>query len=222
VADVDAHIGELIAALEHNGVLAHSLVLFVADHGEEFLEHERIGHGAALYEETVHIPLALRVSGSQERVDVRQVVSLVDVAPTLLDLAGVALPPSFAGRSFRDLVSVPEGWPQRAAAAGAAAERSAFLEQDKETVRGTDNHRSALVVGTHKVIVQRDGTRQFFDLAADPAEKNGDALGAPERSRLIDLWQTVQRSAAENAAQPGVVEPGDAAKERLRALGYLE
>jgi arylsulfatase A-like enzyme len=222
VMAVDARIGELLSGMERRGLLDHAIVVVTADHGEEFLEHERISHDAALYDETVHIPLGVVAPGAGRR-DVRDVVSLVDVAPTVLELAGVPVPATFAGRSFHDLV-IPRygGWLARVFASDGDA-RTAFLEQDKATVRGTGNHRRALVAERRKVIEDRDGTTEFYDLETDPGERRADALGAEDRRHLLDSLRAVQAAVERNAVTPRVDdEVGEAAKERLRALGYLE
>jgi arylsulfatase A-like enzyme len=221
VASVDKRIGELLAGLKKRGLLNDAVVVVTADHGEEFLEHGRVGHDAALYNETVEIPMLFRVPGSRVRREVADVVSLIDIAPTLLDLIGAPAAPTFEGRSLRPLLDEPPLW-ERWFGSKKVAERSAFLEQDNDTVRGLGNHRRALVLGADKAILDRNGTMEFFDLAADPGETQPGALSPERRRRLVELLdETARRAAVDgDAAPPQELDEED--KERLRALGYME
>ena len=94
---------KLFAALEHDGLLANTLVVLVSDHGEEFLEHGQVMHGLAQYEESVRVPFLLWGPGVPRDVRVPESVSLVDVMPTVLDLLGMPAPEGLDGRSLRAL-----------------------------------------------------------------------------------------------------------------------
>ncbi|MEZ4217401.1 MAG: sulfatase [Myxococcota bacterium] len=83
---LDAGVGELIDALRELGRWEDAVVVFVADHGEQIFDHGEYGHGRALFAEEVHVPLLLRARGLRGIVD--PPVSSIDVAPTLLALAG--------------------------------------------------------------------------------------------------------------------------------------
>jgi arylsulfatase A-like enzyme len=88
VAASDAAFGELRTGLERRGLWANTVVVVLADHGEEFFEHGRWEHGSTLHEETLSIPLLVRVPGlgaGRRRVRMAQ---QVDLAPTFLELAG--------------------------------------------------------------------------------------------------------------------------------------
>ena len=90
---------ELFDGLTARGVLAHAVVVIAADHGEEFHEHGVVGHGLDLYNETLQVPLLLLAPGRPPAV-ADESVSLIDVAPTILDLIGAPAEPSFEGRSL--------------------------------------------------------------------------------------------------------------------------
>jgi len=98
IADTDREIGELLRWIEAHG-RGPTIILICADHGEEFGEHGGQYHGTTLYEEAVRVPLLVRVPGARPRTILRP-VSLVDVAPTLLDLLRIPAPPGLAGRSL--------------------------------------------------------------------------------------------------------------------------
>ena len=81
---LDDHLGTLFAELERRGLLASTLVVVTADHGEEFFDHGNVGHGRSLYQEMLHVPLLVRGPGVAAGLRIEQPVQLVDVAPTLL------------------------------------------------------------------------------------------------------------------------------------------
>jgi arylsulfatase A-like enzyme len=167
VAYADAEIGRLLAALEERGALERTVVAVTADHGEEFEEHGRLGHGHSLYGEVLRVPLILaghpRLPAGERR---REPVSLVDVAATLLDLAGGAAPAGAQGKSLL---------------AAAEPERAVFAE----SVRFGLDLRAARRDAGSAVDDRSAGWRRFFDLARDPGEQapldadpSGGALGA--------------------------------------------
>ncbi len=93
VGEVDRGVAQVLAALEPE-VRARTLVAFVADHGEEFMDHGFLGHSWSLYEELVHVPLLLAGPGVAAGRVVTEPVSLLDVLPTLAARAAVAVPPA--------------------------------------------------------------------------------------------------------------------------------
>ncbi len=99
----DDTIGLLLDKLKNH--LDNTIVIVTADHGEEFGEHGRFGHGA-LYEELLHVPLIIAGPGVKSGTLVKQQVSLIDLAPTIVDLIGIVSIPDFCGTS---LLSIIEG-----------------------------------------------------------------------------------------------------------------
>jgi len=90
---VDDQLALLFASLEERGLADDTIVCIVSDHGEEFMEHGRIGHGHGLQENLLRVPWILHVPGRRGR-RVEHPVGLVDVFPTLLAAAGVEAPAS--------------------------------------------------------------------------------------------------------------------------------
>ncbi len=99
----DHEIGRLFDLLRRQGRYENTIIVITADHGEEFMEHGNIGHGNSLYEEVLAVPLIVRAPGVGAR-RVRDLVQLVDVMPTILDLASLAAPAEIGGRSLRPLL----------------------------------------------------------------------------------------------------------------------
>src|SRR5262249_21130538 len=98
----DERIGELLASLDQRGLLARSIIVLTADHGEGFLDHGQWNHDVTLYEEELHVPLVVVRPGAPPGV-VTQLVSTVALYPTLLALAGIA-PPASDGESLLPLL----------------------------------------------------------------------------------------------------------------------
>ena len=98
---VDHHIGKLIEKLKEKGVWDNTIIMVIADHGDEFFEHNSIGHRSTLFAEQVRIPMILRspnmpAAGSR----IRNISRIYDVAPTLLDLATNKSLPGAEGESL--------------------------------------------------------------------------------------------------------------------------
>jgi arylsulfatase A-like enzyme len=105
----DSQVGRLIEHLRSKRLLDNTLVVMVADHGDEFFEHGGLGHRHTLYEELVRIPMVLRLPSSLPRGQaVKGLVSLTDVLPTVLELLDLPLPDSLVSRSFLALAQGKE------------------------------------------------------------------------------------------------------------------
>jgi arylsulfatase A-like enzyme len=98
----DAALGTLMHGLRARGLDRNTLWIVLGDHGEAFGQHEgNYGHTFFLYDENVHVPFLVAAPGIVPHpIRSRQVVSLIDVAPTLLDLAGLPVPEVYEGRSM--------------------------------------------------------------------------------------------------------------------------
>lgn len=97
----DTSLGALVKGLRDRGLDNNTLWLIYGDHGEAFHQHEgNYGHTFFLYEENVHVPLV--IAGTVRRGRIQRVVSLIDIAPTILDLAGIPAPANYQGRTMLD------------------------------------------------------------------------------------------------------------------------
>ena len=204
VASVDEQVGRLLAFLRDTGQTERTLVVLTSDHGESLGEHRELSHGIFAYESTLRVPLLF--APFQPRT-VRGRVRLVDVAPTVLDLLGLAFPGGVDGRSLR---------PQLAGAAPPAEAPPAYFEAlamylnlDWAPLRG-------YVAGRHKYVELPE--RELYDLAADPSESRN-LCAADEAS--CSAW--ARRFAAHAGPfQPPVASAGVDPETRagLAALGY--
>lgn len=171
IAFVDAQLGRLFEALERQGQLQRTLIAVVADHGESLGEHGERSHGRTIYDAAMRVPFVLAIPGSSPpggRV-ANDVVSLVDLAPTLLEALGLPVP---AGLDGIGLLSTPID-----------PSRGVYIESLMPLL----NNGWAPLLGwrtaTHKYI---DAPRpEFFDLSKDPFELNErSAQKLPEQARL--------------------------------------
>jgi arylsulfatase A-like enzyme len=229
VLAIDGGLARLFADLEREGFLRDAVVVFTADHGEELWDHGRFGHGSTMFNELTRVPLIMLVPGRDTRLDVSEVVSLVDVAPTLLDFAGIAQPPSFAGHSFRALMAppswrnlfglVPRSW---SAPWHDTALSDMGLNGQSAKAHPPDGHLRAIVVGARKLITTRDGGTQYYDLARDAPEKQQGAVTEADRETLVEALGRVGPPAGHDPAAAEVLPVDEEHKARLRALGYAD
>jgi arylsulfatase A-like enzyme len=169
----DAELRRLHGVLEEIGVADDVLILVTADHGEEFFEHGSWGHAHTLYDELMRVPLIVTGPGLAAGARRSGQVRHVDVLPTLLEAAGLAVPERLHGRSFGPLLREAAG----ESGAGEDRGRPAFMESSRFAsnligVRRPDR----------KVIADLNENRTLlFDLVADPGEQIDRAAGEPER-----------------------------------------
>jgi len=105
IAYVDYHIGLIVKELKKLGIFDRTLIVVTADHGDEFFEHGGKGHRNTLYDEVVKIPLIVYLPEKiSSAVRIRNQVSIIDIAPTILDLAGILVPGRMQGSSLAPLL----------------------------------------------------------------------------------------------------------------------
>jgi arylsulfatase A-like enzyme len=219
VAAVDAEIRTLFGELEQTGFLDRAVIVITADHGEEFGEHGYMLHGLTLFNAAMRIPLIIIAPGLTGGGVVDDNVSLVDVAPTLLELAGAGSAPSFEGRSLVPLMGSPYSplavWARWFGVRDAIGEIEPFFRRDYR------KHAQAIVSGPLKLLVAPGGQTTVFDVQKDPFEvepldpESADASGLLQR--LTEQRTALQARVAASAQGEAL---DDATREKLRALGY--
>jgi arylsulfatase A-like enzyme len=164
VAFVDHHLGRVLAALEKRPFASRTIVIITSDHGEAFGEHDLYRHGFEVWEELVRVPLVIYVPGAEaRRIDVRR--SAIDIAPTLLEIFGVAPPASgekdaLRGESLLADVLGPPGH--------VARPRPIYIDMPGGPY---NDERQALIEGDLKIVTTGGRPLGLFDLAKDPGEK---------------------------------------------------
>ncbi|MBI2214215.1 MAG: sulfatase, partial [Acidobacteria bacterium] len=94
VRSTDAEVGRLVEALQFEGLYDEALIVIVADHGELLGEGGYYSHSVRLHDELVHVPLIVKWPNQQRGERIADLVSIVDVFPTVLELVGIDAPPS--------------------------------------------------------------------------------------------------------------------------------
>jgi len=214
VAQTDAELGRVLAWLDERGLRSRVLVVVTSDHGEEFLEHGGVLHARTHYDELLRVPLVFAGPGVPAGRRIAEPVSIADVAPTILALAGIPAP-EMDGRDLAALWRDAAGAPDEA-----GEERFVVAEGDHG---GAENDTLRSIRGARwKLIHDREtGRAELYDLVADPGEKNDLAERRPELrdellARLDALTAPTMGAAPAEAAES--LSPEEA--ERLRALGY--
>lgn len=209
----DEKFGELVAFLKKESLYDNTLILVTADHGEEFYEHGGWWHGTTLYDEQVRVPLVVKWPKSYTgQVPVfEEIARMIDLAPTILEAAGVPIPSNLPGRSLINHEAIEEV--------------SAFAEEDFEgnivkMIRTTDWKLLTANPKNPRGLKERE----VYHLAADPGETNdvADDKNNEQKQREMDELLNRFRAVAESAVyHKQQTELSDQDRARLQALGYL-
>jgi arylsulfatase A-like enzyme len=211
IRTLDDQLARLFAGLEQRGLLANTVVAIVSDHGEELYDHGQALHGQS-YDETLRIPFLLRTPdlerGTARSTD--ELVGLVDLAPTLLSLAGLRVPADMQGL---DLTPLLAGQPLAAPREQLVIDNSIFL--------GLRTRELAAFHGPagFGLFDLGDDPEQLVNRIDDPAY--AERLGAlvAEVNRLTEAMAPLK---ARLAPTPGSVELDDEDRADLHAIGYAE
>jgi len=179
----DAQVQRLLDGLDERGMSDETVVILASDHGEAFQEHGHFGHSTTLYGEELRSTLMMRVPGV-EPTRVEERVGLLDLMPTILNLADVPVPRPMPARSLVPLLTGEGSLPE---------DRLLFSELLPDGMFPFDQ--KALMVGDEKLVYWvRDGTFQLFDLAEDPGELEDASDDEPERARellgVLQAWMS--------------------------------
>ncbi|HET7324066.1 MAG TPA: sulfatase-like hydrolase/transferase [Halococcus sp.] len=208
VRHADEKVGTLLEAVDDD-----TLVIVTADHGEALFDHGQVGHEPCLYDELLHVPLLVRPPSGAEEGTIDTQVRHIDIAPTILDYAGVAVPDSYRGQSLRPAIE-GEGLDTELAVSEVASSATEPGRLDSD----------ALQVGVRtpaRKLVYADGAVEGFDLEADPEERD------PLTELEGEEWEALRgalddRLAAIEVGDTGDIERDEEVQQRLRNLGYID
>jgi arylsulfatase A-like enzyme len=165
IAYLDEQLGSLLAALDARKLLENTVVVVTSDHGEEFGERERFGHGQSLHHEVTHVPLLVvapaRIPAGRV---VRDAVSLRDLPATIVDLLDLHGRSPFPGRSL-----VPYWSGSRLPADAPAEVLSEIVDREPNMPPGW-RPPCALIAGETLYMRNSDGREELYNLVEDPAE----------------------------------------------------
>jgi arylsulfatase A-like enzyme len=213
IRGVDDALRAVVGRLTQRGLMAHTVLVVTADHGEELEDHGRMSHGQTVYQELLQVPLVIR---SPRLPAGRRPgrASLMDVVPTLLDLLGI-------DRSGEDL----DGESLAGALGAGPTETPAADRPFLSYLDFVDGTGLSLIRGSHKLVLGKNPYRkELFDLAADPHERTN-LLGRPGTQGVFaqlagDLARLFNGySKASFARSDATID--DYLVKRLAGLGYV-
>ena len=214
IAFTDAQIGRLLGQWKKSGRYDDSLIILAGDHGESLGEHGESTHGLFVYNSTLHVPLIIKTPASMElpagRVDAP--MSLVDLMPTVLRIAGRRPPAGVQGVSLLPLLRG-----ERAA----QSRRPIYAETFVPRLHfNWSELQSVQLRNFHYIDAPRP---ELYDISADPAETRNlfeqrGRIAADLRGRLASMIQRHSPPSGETAAEETVLDP--ALMEKLKSLGY--
>lgn len=212
IAYADASLGKLFTYLRQRGLYDHTLIVMMSDHGESLGAHGESMHGIFLYDETIQVPLVFKLPGellARRRVSTR--VRLVDVAPTLLSMLSLPLPPTFQGES---LVPLMKGSQK------AADDLPAYAETDyPHRAFGWSALRS---LRTGKYLFVHAPKRELYDQSQDKSAAHNLAATSPAVAGTLQVQidDFHNRTTSYHEKSPQAPLSSEQA-ENLSALGYV-
>jgi arylsulfatase A-like enzyme/Flp pilus assembly protein TadD len=220
IAYTDSVLGGLLEVLQRHGLFQNTVIAIAADHGEAFGEHGERWHGMFLYDETIHVPLLMKLPDDKnagQHVDSR--VALADVAPSLLEVAGVPIPSTMQGQSVFPLIDMPKTSASKQTGNGAKKpERAIYSESNyAHRVFGWAELRSWR---TGKYLYVQAPKRELYDQVSDSAANKNLAMTDKAVADTLDgqLTNFIKKTSSAAVQQ---VQINPAQEEKLRALGYL-
>ena len=210
IASTDHEVSRLFDVLKKSGAWRRTLVIVAGDHGEGLFDHGERWHANQVYESTIHVPLIIKAPGNATPHRVPEPVSLADIAPTVLELAGLEPVEPMDGISLRGAID-----------SGHAASRPIYFE----SIAG------AILYGWSPLIGVRRGSMKYFegargelyDLQHDGAE--ADNLAQRDAQRAADLRTDLEQfrrvADAEGAGSQGQPVLDDETMRQLASLGYV-
>jgi arylsulfatase A-like enzyme len=185
---LDAELEQFVNALRRSPKSQNTLLVLTTDHGESF-ERGFLNHGEDLYESSIHVPLVIKFPGQRKGERLFFPVQSIDIAPTIVETAGIAVP------NWMDGVSLikPEGLDRRENIAvnyKDPAQRKIYDQPTKAAIRWRQ----------FKMIVSCDvGRAELYDLDQDSGERNDLFQSSP--ALVGELWEKLQRHLAKSAAK---------------------
>ncbi len=185
VREADGRLGLFLTRVRELGLMDKSIIVVLADHGEEFMEHGYLDHGATICEHQVHVPLMIRFPGGEGARVEDTPVRTIDTFPTVFDALGVAPPPDVDGRSLIPLLQ------------GEKVDLPIHSESDYRLfvhlrAGRRDNKKLILDLG--------DGQKALYDLATDPGEQTD--LSATDPRTAYEMEQEVRTWMGEMKTDP--------------------
>jgi arylsulfatase A-like enzyme len=221
VRQLDTELNRLFTYLNDAGMLEKTLLVVVSDHGEGFGEHGEVDHYLTTYQEILRVPMIFRGPGIPRNRRISTPVSLVDLVPTILQIANAPLPDAMDGIDLSPLwrgESTSDFDNRFIYAEGAGGVNWSLIGP------GLYPEYRSIRSGSHTMVYTSDGDRyELFDLVEDPGEQHD--ISAQEPKLFAELKrQMIERYLNFNAkpTEETNVQLDQQMIDRLRALGYIQ
>ncbi len=209
IRQLDDQLQKLFDFLQQRGLLENSFLIVTSDHGEEFLDHGGVLHGRTQYQELIKVPLIIRGPDIPQAQRIKDMVSLVDIMPTVLSVLDIPSATAFEGCSISPL------WQKGGAK---LPDRFIFAEADHNNVK--DNIKRAVRHPQYKLHYDLLSEKyELYDLANDPKES---VNITSEQTAMTSLLSEELKKFMRNykaGERPVLLSPEDIKK--LKSLGYL-
>ncbi len=211
IAETDTAVGKLVGDLKSKGLYDDALIIVVSNHGESLGAHGEQMSGMLLYDETIRVPLMLKLPQDQKMTPrlVTNHVRLLDIAPTVLELAGIPVPSEMQGQSLLRIA-------QASSQGGEPAYARTDLPQQGFGCSLIESWR----VG--KYLYVRAPKPELYDLSADPGESRNLAGSSKATLQVVaaQLAAFDRHFEAEPSRQPasGLTS---SEMQKLASLGYI-
>ena len=170
ISEMDQYVGRILDALDASGARDNTIIVFTSDHGEWLGDHLRYGKGYPADDAVSRVPLIIAAPGAQESQEYSGIVEAVDIVPTLLELAGIQIPPFLQGESLAPLL-----------AGGAHRYKASALTEGS----GWKSLRSE----NYRYLVHANGRENLWDLGEDPGAYHDVAGSADYQTVLAECRQ---------------------------------
>jgi arylsulfatase A-like enzyme/Tfp pilus assembly protein PilF len=210
ITAVDAAVGKLVAALKQQKLYGNTAILVVADHGESLGAHGEDGHGIFLYDETIHVPVLLKMPEAQPTTKrVATKVRLVDVAPTLLEVAAIPVPSQMQGQSLL-----------RIAKAGSSTDQPVYSRSDLSQRGFGWSPLESWRAGKYLYI--RAPKPELYDLTTDPgATRNLAQSSKATLDTMAGQLDNFDRRFSGETGKSSSAQLNSAEMQKLASLGYV-
>ncbi len=210
IAAADAAVGKLLSFLRTQSLYDDSLIVAVSPHGEGLGAHGEDTHGVFLYDETIHVPLLLKLpKGQMERKQTKNRARLLDIAPTVLAEAGVAIPAQMQGQSLI-----------RIAQATSQADQPAYSRSDLSQRAFGCSLLESWRAGKYLYI--RAPKPELYDLSSDPGAMHNLAQTAKATlETMASQLQAFDSHLGNGAAKSAASGLTSSELQKLASLGYV-
>jgi arylsulfatase A-like enzyme/Flp pilus assembly protein TadD len=217
IAYADSAMGKFLGELKKQGLYDGTLIALAADHGESLGAHGEDTHGIFLYDETIHVPLLIKLpNGGSAGRRIENPVELADIVPTVLQRIGIEVPKQVQGVSLLELMKTgPEG----EAEARAWSSRGAYSQADYGHLAFGWSAEQSLRTGKYLYI--QAPRRELYEAEIDRLAEHNLASASPAVADTLSARVDDFRQKTTNTGETPKSQMDEANMKKLTALGYM-